>query len=385
MTTPPRRTDNVPPATLVTAREHLEEVVCELRQEPRLALDTESNGFYAYQEKVCLVQISSAREDFVIDPIAIRDLSALAAVTEDPRIEKVFHAGEYDILCLKRDYGFRFANLFDTMIAGRILGVKELGLAAAIQRHFGLTLSKKLQRADWGRRPLSDEHFRYAQFDTHFLLDLADILKAQLQEKGRAEDAAEACAQLALLRPVVRTFDPEGFWRLAGRNRLSGPQLACLKEIYLLRERHARVLDRAPFRVMAEDLMVRLALALPSSESEVARVRGMSPYLLRKFAGAICEAVARGLACEPPSQPPRSSSRRSGKERRLFEELRQWRKAQAAREGVEPVVILDSESLQEIAGRAAAQEADPLEGLSELKRQRYGTQLQSMLKPYSSP
>ena len=114
-------------ATLITAKEHLEEVCVEFAKCDRLAFDTESNGFYAHKEKVCLIQISTPTEDFIVDPIAFKDISALGPLFADPKIEKLFHAGEYDVLCLKRDYGFTFANLYDTMIAARILGTKELG------------------------------------------------------------------------------------------------------------------------------------------------------------------------------------------------------------------------------------------------------------------
>ncbi|MCX5797734.1 MAG: HRDC domain-containing protein [Elusimicrobia bacterium] len=373
--------EEIKPATVVTAREHLEEVVAELRQEPRIAIDTESNGFYAYQEKVCLVQISSAREDYIVDPIAVSDFSALGELTADPKIEKIFHAGEYDVLCLKRDYGFRFANLFDTMIAARLLGSKELGLAAAIRIHFGVTLSKKLQRADWGLRPLSEAHLKYAQLDTHYLLRLSELLKAQLCDKGREADAVEACAQLAELEPVFKSFDPEGFWRLSGRNRLTDRQMACLREIFLLRETRAQSLDRAPFRIMPEELMVRLAADMPDSPEALAKVKGMTPYLLRKFGGAFLEALERGRQAPPPVEPPRMSLRRSNKERRLFEALRLWRKGQAAREAVEPVVILDTSSLHELARASAAGEPDPLAGLSELKRQRYGEPLLKLVLP----
>ena len=387
MTTPPLAPQPVDPdiplATVITAREHLEEVVAELRREPRLALDTESNGFYAYQEKVCLLQISSAHEDFIVDPIAVPDLSSLGELMADPRIEKVFHAGEYDVLCLKRDHDLRFANLFDTMIAGRLLGAKELGLAAAIRRYFGVTLSKKLQRADWGLRPLSAAHLRYAQFDTHYLLRLADILKNQLREQKRDEDAAEACARLAELEPVVRIFDPEGYWRLASRHQLSDRQTACLREIYLLRERRAEALDRAPFRIMSEELMARLAAELPKDSETLSRVRGMTPYLLRKFGPSLLEALERGRTADIPVEPTRARIRHSNQERRLFEALRQWRKAQAEREAVEPVVILDTKSLREIARAAAAGESDPLAELSELKRQRYGEPVLKLVRPKS--
>jgi ribonuclease D len=191
----------------------------------------------------------------------------------------------------------------------------------------------------------------------------------------------EACAQLAELEPVIRNFDPEGFWRLAGRSRLSGPQLACLREIFLMRDRRAKSLDRAPFRIMPEDLMVRIAADLPETREALAKVKGMTPYLLRKFADSLMEALERGRQAPPPVEPPRTGQRHSNKERRLFEILRRWRKEQAEREAVEPVVILDTASLHAAARAAAAGEPDSLAGLSELKRQRYGAALLKLLHP----
>ncbi|MDE2039635.1 MAG: HRDC domain-containing protein [Elusimicrobia bacterium] len=375
-------TDSIPEPTLVTAREHLEEIVAEsLGRSRRLALDTESNGFYAYREKVCLLQISTEREDFVVDPIAISDLSCLAPLFADPAVEKLFHAGEYDVLCLKRDYGFSFENLFDTMIAARLLGIKELGLAAAIERHFGLRLSKKLQRADWGLRPLSAEQIRYAQMDTHFLMRLADIQKEQLAKKGRLEDAREAFAHLAALRPVKKAFDPEGYWKLLGNERLPGPQMACLRELYLFREEQAARRDRAHFRVMADELLVRLAKSLPETAEQLQHVKGMTPYLLQRYQAAVLRAVSRGLQAQPPAPPPpKPRARRDPRQWRLFELLRQWRKAQADREGVDPVVILSSDALREIARLASEDPAgDALRGLSHLKRRRYEDGLRAVL------
>lgn len=371
--------ESIPLPTVVTAREHLEEVAEELGKAPRLALDIESNGFYAYRERVCLLQISSPTEDYVVDPIAISDLSCLGPLLEDPSIEKLFHAGEYDVLCLKRDYGFKFENLFDTMIANRILGVKELGLAAAIEKHFGLKLSKKLQRADWGRRPLTDAQVRYAQMDTHFLMRLADIQKELLREKGRLEDAAEAFADLAGITPVTKVFDPEGYWKLAGREQLSGPQMACLKEIYIYREEQAQARDKAHFRIMPDELMLRLARVMPQRMDELGQVKGMTPYLMHKFGHGILKAVQRGKEAEPVVEPPRvARQRRDARELKLFEELRQWRKGQAAAEDVEPVVIMSSDALKEIA-RLAVAGGDPLAPLSALKRSRYGEALTKLL------
>ncbi|MFI5350621.1 MAG: ribonuclease D [Elusimicrobiota bacterium] len=360
-------------ATLITAREHLEEVCVELAKCPRLAFDTESNGFYAYKEKVCLIQISSATEDYIVDPIAIANLDVLGPLFSDPNIEKLFHAGEYDVLCLKRDYGFTFSNLYDTMIAARVLGIKELGLAAAIERQFGLVISKKLQRADWGKRPLTTEMIRYAQGDTHFLMRLADEQKKSLVEKGRWDDAVEAFRELEKLEPNIKVFDPEGFWKLVGRTDIGGKAMAALKEVWLYRVQQAASRDRAPFRVMPEDLMVRIAEALPETKEALAAVKGMSPYILERFGAGLIAAVERGRAAPPVVRPVVAEKRRMAEDEwRLFEALRAWRKERAEHDKVEPVVVLSTDSMRQIAAHACRVDGDPLAPLSELKKTRYG-------------
>lgn len=366
--------DQIKTATLVTAREHLEEVCVELAKHDQLAFDTESNGFYAYREKVCLIQISSPVEDYIVDPIAFKDISALGPLFANPKIEKLFHAAEYDVLCLKRDYGFKFSNLYDTMIAARAMGVKELGLAAAIERHFGIVVSKKLQRADWGKRPLTQEMIRYAQGDTHFLIRLADIQRKQLIEMKRYDDAREAFRELEELEPNVKTFDPEGFWKLLGRQDIGPKPAAALREIWLYREQQSESRDRAPFRVMPEDLMVKIAEAMPESREALAAVKGMSPYILERFGSGLLACIERGRAAETPIRPAQPERRRMpDAEWKLFEALRAWRKERAEKDGVEPVVILSSESMRQIANHACRDHGgDPLAPLSELKKGRYG-------------
>ncbi len=360
-------------AVLITAREHLEEVCAELAQCRRLAFDTESNGFYAYKERVCLVQISSPTTDYIVDPIAAPDLSALGPLMSNPNIEKLFHAGEYDVLSLKRDYGFEFSNLYDTMIAARVLGIKELGLAAAIERHFGLVISKKLQRADWGKRPLTPEMIRYAQGDTHYLMRIADIQKKDLVEKGRWDDALEAFRDLERLEPTIKNFDPEGYWKLVGRQDIGGKATAALKEIWLYREQQASSRDRAPFRVMPEDLMVRIAEAMPETKEALAAVKGMSPYILERFGAGLLACVERAREAPPLTRPPQPEKRRMPDEEwKLFEALRAWRKERGERDGVEPVVILSTDSMRQIASHATRAGGDPLAPLSTLKKTRYG-------------
>lgn len=363
----------------------LEWMAGRLASEPRIGVDMESNSFYAYREKVCLLQISSATEDFVIDPLAVKDMSPISHLFRDPAVEKIFHAGEYDILCLKRDFGYSIANVFDTMVASRTLGSKKLGLAALIEERFGVKLSKKLQRADWGRRPLTWEHIEYARMDTHYLLRLRDMLHAELEAKDRLEDAKEEFRRLEALEPEDKPFDPDAWWRLPGAKELSAQARSVLKELYLYRESRAAALDRAPFRVMPEDLLVRLAKDPPRDPGSLSSRRGMTPYLMSHFGRGLLEAVERGLAAPPIEAPPeRARERPDNGTLRRYEALRRWRKEAADKRGVEPVVILATDEVRRLASAPAATEAseDPkawLDCLSPYKKGLYGEELLRIL------
>lgn len=376
--------EQIPPPTIIETLPDLEWLAGHMAGAKRLSVDLESDGFYVYYEKVCLLQVSSETEDFVIDPLAVKDLSPLSSLFRDPEVEKVFHAGEYDILCLKRDYGFRIRNVFDTMAASRILGAERLGLAALIEQRFGVHLSKKLQRANWGRRPLTPEQIEYARLDTHYLLRLRDMLHAELQERGLLAEAQDEFRRLENLQPAERTFDPGAYWRLPGAKDLPAQKRTVLKALYLFREKKAAELDRAPFRVLPEDLLLRLAEAVPATREALRSVRGMTPYLLRAFGPELLREILEGLQAPPEESPPPRPPRRQwdGDTLRRYESLRQWRKEAAAKRGVNSVVILGTEEIRGLA-EAPKEGGAPetwLECLTEYKREAYGEEILQILQ-----
>src|SRR5260370_31880065 len=147
-------TVQLPAPTIISTLPDLQNLARLLQSESLIAVDTEWNSLYAYREQVCLIQISTRSQDWLVDPLALRDLSPLRPLFADPDIEKVFHAAEYDIMCMKRDFGFTFNNLFDTMFAARIVGLKTFGLGSLLETYFGLQFDKRYQRADWSLRPV---------------------------------------------------------------------------------------------------------------------------------------------------------------------------------------------------------------------------------------
>lgn len=378
---PPR---TLPPPQLIDSLKEFERFARSLKNVKRVAVDIESDGFYVYNEKICLVQISTEKGDFIVDPLAVKDFSPLGPLFRDPNVEKVFHAGEYDVLCLKRDFGFEIKNVFDTMIASRALGEPKLGLKTAIEKHFGAKLSKKLQRANWGKRPLSPEQIQYARLDTHYLLRLRDILHAALKKKDLLHHVNDEFHRLERVEPSPRTFDPEGFWHLGGAKALTSQERAVLRTVYLYREKKAAQLDRAPFRVLPEQLLVRIAEICPKNPDALRKVKGMTPYLFRYYGPDLVREIAKGLGAapvdKPPERPPRT--RWDGDTMRRYEALREWRKKAAEERRVHPIVILATEEVRQL---AQAPRNDPDAGhwlacLSEHRRKSYGSAIMEVLK-----
>jgi len=277
--------------TFVSERGALEDLARRLAIEPVVALDTESNSFHAYRERVCLLQISIPGADFIVDPIAV-DVGPLGEVLGGER-ELVLHGADYDVRCLRREYGWDLGRIFDTMAAARRLGSKELGLAALVQAHFGVRLTKEHQRADWGRRPLTREQLRYAALDTHFLLPLHASLAASLKERGAEDEARREFDRIASAKAHARVFDPEGWRKLKGARELDAEGKKVLRALWIAREGRASALDRPPFKVVPETAMVQLARTRPRDEGVVRSVPGITPRVMEQAGAAILE-VLRG-------------------------------------------------------------------------------------------
>jgi ribonuclease D len=270
----------------------LNEMLVSLRDSPLLAVDTESDSLYVYFEKVCLIQFSIPGVDYLVDPLAV-DVAPIGEIFADARCEKIFHAAEYDILCLKRDYGFTFVNLFDTMIAARVLGWKRYGLGAILRDRFNVWPDKRMQRYNWGIRPLPEEALNYARLDTHFLLPLRELQLAELQAKNRLIEAQQAFQRQTRVEPTPKVFNPNDFWRIRGARDLLPTEQAILRQLYSFRDEYARKLNRPPFKVINDATLVRLAQSRPTDLRSLGRIKGLS-YRMRHHAGnSLLEAITK--------------------------------------------------------------------------------------------
>ncbi len=353
--------------------------------EKLIALDTESNSLHAYRERVCLIQVSTRKHDYILDPLRISDLSPLAPLLADPSIEKVFHAAEYDLMCLKRDFSFTFVNLFDTMIAARICGYKQVGLGALLHEFHEVEVDKSHQRDNWGTRPLPQSSLLYAQMDTHYLPALRDHFVAELARLNRTEEANEAFRDAIEVPPARRgEFDPEGYWKIALPNQLTRRQTAVLRELYLWREAVAHEKDTPAFKVAQDKTLHALALAAPTKMAEIDAVGGLSQNVIRVYGRAILEAVERGKTAKIPQPPPPEPTPDPQIVDR-YTALREWRKNRALQRGVESDVIISKDALWSLAEHApkSLEAMQGVPGMSEWRVRTYGEELLEVIRKFT--
>jgi len=276
---------------LVAEATAFQELLARVAAEPLVALDTESNSFHAYFERVCLLQLSLPGGDYVVDPLSV-DVTPLGAILSTGR-EVVLHGADYDVRCLRREFGWNLGRIFDTMVAARRLGAPELGLAALVRRHFGVHLSKAQQRADWQRRPLPRDQLRYAALDTHFLLPLHRILSGQLEERGLVAEARKEFDRIAAAKAHARVFDPEGWRRLRGARDLDPEAKGALAALWVAREERARAFDRPPFKVVGEDALVEIARRRPATLADLEGIPGVTSRVRDRIGEALLAALER--------------------------------------------------------------------------------------------
>jgi ribonuclease D len=370
---------DLPPPLVIRDAASLHSLASSLRGIPRAGVDTESNSLHAYRERVCLVQISTADCDYLVDPLAVADLSSLKEFFEDPRLEKIFHAAEYDLICLRRDFGFRIRGLFDTYAASRSLGSKECGLNALLECEFGITLDKVMQRADWGRRPLTERQLEYARLDTHYLPALRDRQAVQIESAGFGEELRDEFSRLEKI-PDQESTEPESnpFWKVRGVFELPPPKRAILLALFEWREQEAQRIDRPSFHVLSGEMMVRLAQDAPDSEEGLAKA-GLSGRILERWGRIILKTIERGKGRKPPI-PERNGGMDDRAQTRL-EAVRKWRKRRAEARGVESDVILCRDAMFRIARQAPATLAalGEIPGLGPYRLSVYGEEILAAL------
>ena len=357
---------------IITQKSELDKLAKKLLREDIVAFDTEADSFYHYFDKVCLVQIATRKECWLVDPLGIDGsevLAALAPVFASPKVRVLFHAAEYDIYVLKRDCGFEFTNLFDTMVSAQLLGYPAIGLAALVERHFGVVLPKEEQRSDWSRRPLSEKQLSYAASDVLYLIKLAEKLEKELRKAGRLDWAGDEFETLCGRRWPDREFDKLGYLRIKGARSMDPVELAVLRELFLLRDKRAREIDRPPFKVLGNRTLLEISRAQAADLDSLAEIKGVTDIILKRLGKNLVAAVKKGLR-KPHGPIPKLETtvrRRMDKrtEKRLAA-LKDWRGPRAEALKLDPGVMCPNAALESIAW-ANPENAEDMKALTELK------------------
>jgi ribonuclease D len=343
------------PAWIATP-DALRNLASDLKRQACIAVDTEANSLHAFREQVCLIQLSTAKKDYLLDPLTLQDLSILKPIFSDAKIEKIFHAADYDLMGLKRDFGIIVNSLFDTMQAARMLGYQQVGLEAMLGEKFNVTINKRYQKVDWAHRPLPPEWLDYASQDSHHLIALRDVLKAELLAKGLWDLACEEFVRLS--RPNGTTENHTPAWQhVSGWQKMTGQQLAILNELCIWRTTAAQNLNRPVFKTLGDNTLVNLVLTTPGSRRTLESA-GLTPRQIDMFGDGLLTAIRQGKTAQPIPKPRPVRPNQAYLNR--VDKLRQWRLKVGQARKIESDLILPKSLVQAIA------EANP-RNLAELR------------------
>jgi len=358
---------------LISSSSALESLLLRLAPLTRVALDTEADSLHCYFEKICLIQVGLPEEHLLVDPLAGFSLQPLYDLLAPKTL--VMHGSDYDLRLFARTGQFEPSEVIDTMIAARLIGLKELGLAALVQKYFDVTLSKASQKANWGMRPLSDKMVEYARNDTRYLLELASILEAELRRLERWDWFTESCARVMAAARDPKPRDDAQAWRITGSSLLSPRAQAIVRALWIFRDAEARRWDRPPFHVIGNAELLAISAAV--AEGKPFSTPRFSTERRRRFDQAL--AVALSLEPHKWPEPVRGERRRPSKTQLdRFEELRKIRDTAATSLQLDPSILASRSALESLAF------ADDASGLMNWQLRLLGPEAMGRIEPSSS-
>ena len=354
---------------IIESSSQLARLVSQIEHETAIGVDVEADSMYHFKEKVCLIQMATARINVVIDPLVIKDMSALRPVFKNRKIQKIFHGADYDVRSLYRDFKIDINNLFDTELASRFLGVPETGLEAVLKKRFEIKLDKKFQRKDWSKRPLPREMIEYAAKDARYLLPLARDLIAELQGKGRLSWVQEECEILSNVRPNNNGNQPL-FLNFKGAGKLDSRNLAILEALLQSRVKIARKKDRPLFRIIGSRSLLELAENKPINMKQLQKCGALSPKQIDMYGKQLIAEIKQAIKIpkkDLPVYPRRKAPRVPASAAERVKSLRKWRDSQAKMLVIEPSLLLTKSLISALAVQKPAKKSE-LSRIKDIKK-----------------
>jgi len=335
---------------ILTTNAQVAELAGLLASETTIAVDLEADSMHNYQEKVCLIQVSTLDRTVLIDPLSATDLSPLKPVLADPAIRKIFHAADYDLRSLSRDFDLEVNGLFDTMICAQFLGEDRIGLADLLRKYFKVELDKKFQKADWSQRPLPVEMVRYAAEDTRHLHRLVALFEERLVEMGRMS----WCTEEFTLMEQVRFAENDGpiCLRFKGASLLPRRELGVLEKLLQWREQEGARHNKPVYKILGNKSIMELSERMPRDIGHLRGIEGMPPRLIERYGRAVLNAVRDGLNIPEADLPKFPRPLRRAKDPSFDDRvklLKKWRQGEAAKYALEPGVLINNAALEAVA------------------------------------
>jgi len=328
--------DENPKHILVNNKKAFKKMLSVLSQASSCIMDIEADSMHHYKEELSLMQISVGKFHWLLDPLCGLNLEPLWKCRALKNI--TFHACDYDLRLLWRFHGFHPQNIYDTSIAAKLLGENQTGLAALVQKYFGIKLDKKYQKADWTKRPLSEEMCRYAVLDTIYLDAIKEIQCKKLNELGRMAWLKQSCENLLKnsRKNLIESLENQKeSWRLKGSNIFKPLELQLLRAAWNWRDKQAKKKDVASYRILNPYKMMDIVKAAAKTKGKIGEQnlpklpRNMNGALLRTFLNELNEAAA-APASQFPGPILRKLSPRTAINDDLREKLRELRNEKAA-------------------------------------------------------
>ena len=337
---------------VIASEPKLADLIRQIQAADRIAIDTEADSLHSYREKLCLVQISvpSAASvcDFIVDPLNNLDLEPLRHALE-PR-EIILHAADYDLRMLRRGLNFTAGRIFDTVVAARLLGIREFSLGALVKRFFDVELHKHSQKANWALRPLPARMLDYAMDDVHYLLPLATKLEDELERLHRRDWFRQSCERAIELAAAERERDQDELWRIGGAGALDSYTGAVLRALWQWRDGEAEMVDRPPFHILQNHDLLKAAESFASGQ--VPDYKHFSSRRRQTFLDA-AKVALQSPQSDWPVMRRRAGSRPTAEMRQRAEELRERRDKAAEQLGLERSFIASRGALEAIAADPA--------------------------------
>lgn len=361
----------------------LEQIANLFSNEKIIGVDLEANSLHHFKEKVCLIQISSDKQNVVIDPLPLQDLSPLKPVFANSAIKKVFHGADYDIRSLHRDFGIKINNLFDTQLACMFLGVKSTGLDAVLQTNFNVSLDKRYQKKDWSVRPLPPEMMDYAALDSAYLPALAYAVEKKLAEKERLAWVFEECEYLSKVRFESNNGAPL-YLKFKGAGRLEPESLVVLETLLQLRKNIAQKKDRPLFKIFSNKSIIRITSEKPCNLRQLKESGLLSKKQVQMYGKTIINAVVAALeipAANRPGYPKKKVPMQYIAVPQKIKALKDWRDKVSAKLGIDPGILISNAVIHAIIKEKPETITDlkKIECLKNWRRKEFGEEILSIL------